>query len=79
MYLSESCTAEATLLLRFHGSETIQELTESVEWRYVPTLFTSKGRLISGGSVERQFYPDVYISREFCLRSCEVLKKINYL
>jgi len=26
-------------------------------------LFTSKGRLISGGSVERQFYLDVYISR----------------
>jgi len=26
-------------------------------------VFTSKGRLISGGSVERQFYPDVYISR----------------
>jgi len=26
-------------------------------------VFTPKGRLISGGSVERQFYPDVYISR----------------
>jgi len=26
-------------------------------------MFTSKGRLISGGSVERQFYPDVYLSR----------------
>jgi len=26
-------------------------------------MFTPKGRLISGGSVERQFYPDVYISR----------------
>jgi len=26
-------------------------------------LFTPKGRLISGGSVELQFYPDVYISR----------------
>jgi len=26
-------------------------------------LFTSKGRLILGGSVERQFYPAVYISR----------------
>jgi len=26
-------------------------------------VFTSKGRLISGGSVERQFYPDIYISR----------------
>jgi len=26
-------------------------------------LFTSKGRLISGGSVKRLFYPDVYISR----------------
>jgi len=26
-------------------------------------MFTSKGRLISGGSVERQFYTDVYISR----------------
>jgi len=25
-------------------------------------LFTSKVRLISGGNVERQFYPDVYIS-----------------
>jgi len=25
-------------------------------------MFTSKGRLISAGSVERQFYPDVYIS-----------------
>jgi len=24
-------------------------------------LFTPKGRLISGGSVERQFYPDVYL------------------
>jgi len=27
-------------------------------------LFTPKGRLISGGSVERKFCPDVYISRE---------------
>jgi len=26
-------------------------------------MFTPKGRLISGGSVERQFYPDFYISR----------------
>jgi len=26
-------------------------------------LFTPEGRLISGGSVERQFSPDVYISR----------------
>jgi len=26
-------------------------------------MFTPKGRLISEGSVERQFYADVYISR----------------
>jgi len=26
-------------------------------------VFTPKGRLISGDSVERQFYPDFYISR----------------
>jgi len=35
-----------------------------LNWTYL--LVLEKGRLISGGSVERQFYPDVYI---FCARS----------
>jgi len=41
-------------------------------------MFTSKGRLISGGSVERQFYPDVYISR-ILFKELRSFKKINYL
>jgi len=39
-------------------------------------VFTSNGGLISGGSVERQFYPDVYIShaRTAVLHSITPLK-----
>jgi len=68
IYLPINCDEISTLSTRIvHQSADLVNLRgENFSTRMhirLIELFTSKGRLISGGSVEWQFYPDVYISR----------------